>query len=518
VAAALAAFVASCVGHGDLLRPPGAPVLVAVEPTGGAPGSTVSVTLTGRNFVAGNTSVTVAGGEVTASNVRVASDSSLSVSFVVDASAAPGPRAVTVITPGGSAGGPKFTVEAALLPPLIGSFAPQPATIAPGDSSRLIWTGVVNASVCSIDQGVGSIPCAGGSATVRPPMTTTYMLTAVAGAASVSASATVTVTQPASPPSIGSFTASPGAIAAGDSATLSWSGIANAASCAIDHGVGGISCKNSSAVVKPAGTTTYTFTAMGASGTATAAATVTVNSAAHGSQSFGFTGAAQTFVVPAGVTELTIATEGAQGGAGASGGSGADGGLVSGVVSVTPGEVLTVIVGGRGGAGATAAGGFDGGGAAGAVSGGADGGGGGGASEIRSESGVLFVAGGGGGGGGTGANGGAGGGAVGADGGSVGLGGAGGGGGTGSAGGAGGGGSVAGGAGAAGQGGAGGASTSGGGGGGGGYFGGGGGGAGNVLGGAGGGGGGSSFATSGATGVSHQQGERAGDGQVTIQW
>jgi hypothetical protein len=54
-----------------------------------------------------------------------------------------------------------------------------------------------------------------------------------------------------------------------------------------------------------------------------------------------------------------------------------------------------------------------------------------------------------------------------------------------------------------------------GGGGGGGFFGGGGGGAGAA---GGGGGGGSSFTASGATAVSHQQGVRAGNGEVTIGW
>ena len=259
-----------------------------------------------------------------------------------------------------------------------------------------------------------------------------------------------------------------------------------------------------------------------------------------GSQTFNFTGAQQSFTVPAGVTAIVVEAAGGQGGAGAdNGGAGAWGGFVSARLTVTAGETLVINVGGQGttavaGSGVAAAGGFNGGAAGALIFDG--GGGGGGASDVRQSGAALanrvVVAGGGGGGGGrdstTGGPGGAGGGSVGGNGGAgsgsgFGNGGSGGGDSNGGAGGTGGG---AGGDGTPGtslNGGTGGGTfVAGGGGGGGGFYGGGGGegqspGAGSV-GGAGGGGGGSSFVIGTATNVTHQQGVRSGNGLVVIRW
>jgi hypothetical protein len=273
-------------------------------------------------------------------------------------------------------------------------------------------------------------------------------------------------------------------------------------------------------------------------------APVAVAPAPTGSQTFDFTGAAQSFVVPAGVTLVTIDAFGAQGGTGdddgvANNNVGGNGGQVTATIAVTPGETLTVVVGGQGGNGAdgtAGSGGFNGGGAGGSSFDG--GGGGGGTSDVR-QGGMglanrVVVAGGGGGSGGRlvlaqfGGAGGAGGNTVGMDGGdgSAGAGGIfnGGSGGTQVAGGAGGSGNGSGpdgAAGASGTGGAGAPGNSSGGGGGGGYFGGGGGEGGGIAfieGAAGGGGGGSSFAAATATNVTHQQGVRAGNGRLVITW
>lgn len=65
------------------------------------------------------------------------------------------------------------------------------------------------------------------------------------------------------------------------------------------------------------------------------------------SQTFNFTGSAQTFVVPACVTSLQVDVRGAQGGQGSSGnGAGGLGGRVQTTMTVTPGETLFVYVGG----------------------------------------------------------------------------------------------------------------------------------------------------------------------------
>ncbi|MGB3009112.1 MAG: hypothetical protein WBB33_02035 [Candidatus Saccharimonadales bacterium] len=104
-----------------------------------------------------------------------------------------------------------------------------------------------------------------------------------------------------------------------------------------------------------------------------------------------------TFVVPAGVTSLTFKMWGAGGGgggggaAGGTGGAGGGGGYITGLISVTPGETLSVYVGGGGSGGLFNNRGNDAG----------DGGGGGGYSSLYRNTTALAVAAGGAGGGGA---------------------------------------------------------------------------------------------------------------------
>ncbi len=138
----------------------------------------------------------------------------------------------------------------------------------------------------------------------------------------------------------------------------------------------------------------------GACGHDCGAATCVTGACTTGEVVFSFTGAEQTWVVPAGVTRIAFEVQGAQGG-----GSkccdeslqddGGLGGSVTGSIDVTPGETLYVYVGGKGVV--EGLGGFNGG-----AAGGQWGGGGGGASDIRRGGMTLVdrvVVGGGGGGG-----------------------------------------------------------------------------------------------------------------------
>jgi hypothetical protein len=97
-------------------------------------------------------------------------------------------------------------------------------------------------------------------------------------------------------------------------------------------------------------------------------------------QTFNYTGAEQTFTVPAGVTSVEVLAVGGHGGSAArSAGVGAQ---VTGTLSVTPGETLYVEVGGNGEDGSPNGGGFANGGFNGGEGGGA---GGGGASDVRTS-------------------------------------------------------------------------------------------------------------------------------------
>jgi hypothetical protein len=131
------------------------------------------------------------------------------------------------------------------------------------------------------------------------------------------------------------------------------------------------------------------------------------------STTYSYTGATETWTVPAGVSSISYVVTGGSGGAasGPDGGAGGLGGSVSGTIAVTAGQTIEFTVGGQGGAGgdndAPGAGGW------GYSSGGAGGpgsittlglagAGGGGATAVVIDGTVVAVAGGGGGGGGRG--------------------------------------------------------------------------------------------------------------------
>ncbi len=125
-------------------------------------------------------------------------------------------------------------------------------------------------------------------------------------------------------------------------------------------------------------------------GLASLALSSMTSSARATDQTFNFTGALQTFTVPTNVTSLTVELLGAGGGGGFYG-AGGSGALVTGRLTVTSGEVLTLLVGGGGGRANAGVGGFGGGGA------GSVGGGGGGRTAIQFGSNDLVDAAGGGG-------------------------------------------------------------------------------------------------------------------------
>ena len=65
-------------------------------------------------------------------------------------------------------------------------------------------------------------------------------------------------------------------------------------------------------------------------------------------QTYGYTGGPQIYVVPDAVTSVTVSLQGAQGGSPASGGTGGKGATVTATIAVNPGEVLMLMVGGNG--------------------------------------------------------------------------------------------------------------------------------------------------------------------------
>lgn len=108
------------------------------------------------------------------------------------------------------------------------------------------------------------------------------------------------------------------------------------------------------------------------------ASLISLNTTAQAAvQTFSYTGGAQLYVVPDGVTSINVVVSGAQGGQQTGGAVGGRGATVSATIAVNPGEVYMVVVGGNG----TTNRGWNG--------GGRGAGNGGGASDIRRQSGAF---------------------------------------------------------------------------------------------------------------------------------
>ncbi len=154
----------------------------------------------------------------------------------------------------------------------------NPSTVQLGDASMLSWN-TTNATVVSINQGVGTVGVS-GTRSVSPLFTTTYTLTATGAGGTVTCASTVTVTllPPPPPAPTCTLTALPVAVQTGGSSILSWS-TQNATSFSINNGVGPVvPVVGGSRAVTPSVTTTYVGTATGPGGTVHCTATVTVTS------------------------------------------------------------------------------------------------------------------------------------------------------------------------------------------------------------------------------------------------
>ena len=137
-------------------------------------------------------------------------------------------------------------------PPEVKNFTASPATIAVGESSELQWDIEGEPTEISIDQGVGDVTQV-TSIIVNPTFTTTYTLTATNSMGTTTAQITVKVF-----PKIVSFTASPATVTSGGDSTLRWDIEGNPTEVSIDQGIGVVT--DSSTIVRPTMTTTYTLT------------------------------------------------------------------------------------------------------------------------------------------------------------------------------------------------------------------------------------------------------------------
>jgi hypothetical protein len=156
--------------------------------------------------------------------------------------------------------------------PQIIRFEGSPLSIQPGQQSTLSWT-TSGATTVSIS-GVGSVTL-NGSTTVSPAQTTTYTLSATSSdGKTVTAPVTITVST-GTVPQIVVFVVTPSTIDPGSSAKLCWQ-VTGATSISITPGIGSNLNANDCATVSPSATTTYTLTAINATGQIQANATLNV--------------------------------------------------------------------------------------------------------------------------------------------------------------------------------------------------------------------------------------------------
>jgi len=111
--------------------------LTSINPTSGAQGANVPVTLTGTNFAA-NSTVNVSGNGVTVGNVQVVSATQITATFGIAANATLGGYTVSVTSSGMNSNGATFTVTSAMVPVLSSL---SPASGGAGNSVPVMLTG-----------------------------------------------------------------------------------------------------------------------------------------------------------------------------------------------------------------------------------------------------------------------------------------------------------------------------------------------------------------------------------------
>src|ERR1700693_4438592 len=115
---------------------PGVPTLTAISPSPLILGTAATFTLTGTNFVPGNTTINTSYAGLTVSNVTVASSTSMTATFALAASAQVGTAFFTVTTPSGTSN--SFGIEV-LGVPILNSITPANAN--PGSSLTVTLSG-----------------------------------------------------------------------------------------------------------------------------------------------------------------------------------------------------------------------------------------------------------------------------------------------------------------------------------------------------------------------------------------
>src|SRR4029079_18137878 len=151
-----------------------APTITQVQPNSGNAGNAVNVTITGIDFVAGQTTVQVSGAGVTVSAVNVTGPTSLTATFTIAANAATGARNATATTPNGTSNAVTFTVTAA---PTITQVQPNSGNV--GNAVNVTITGIdFVAGQTSVQTSVAGVTVSAVNVTGPTSLTATFTIAA----------------------------------------------------------------------------------------------------------------------------------------------------------------------------------------------------------------------------------------------------------------------------------------------------------------------------------------------------
>ena len=173
---------------------PAGPTLTSISPTSGSQGTTVPVTLTGTNFIAG-AAVNVSNTGITISNLTVVGPTQITATFVIAASAPLSTASVTVTTSTGTSGPVSFGVTQPQ--PSITSITP--ASGLQGTSVPVTLTGVNFLSGATITVSNSGVTVSNVNVVSATQITATFAISAgaVSGAANVTVSTSAGTSAPA---------------------------------------------------------------------------------------------------------------------------------------------------------------------------------------------------------------------------------------------------------------------------------------------------------------------------------
>ncbi len=165
------------------------------------------------------------------------------------------------------------TATVTVIPVPTATLAAAPMAVATGSSSTLTWTST-NADSCTASGGWSGVLATSGSQSTGPMTATTVYSLTCAGPGGITAPLAATVN--ILPQPTVTLTASPPAVAAGASSTLTWTS-SNAVSCAASGGWSGSRAFNGNQSTGPvASATPYSLSCTGPGGTSSAGAVVNV--------------------------------------------------------------------------------------------------------------------------------------------------------------------------------------------------------------------------------------------------